>query len=197
MNATAPTTKDRILEAAEELILTKSFHSVGLKEILDAVKVPKGSFYHYFSSKEQFGVELLKHYVAEMSGYMRRVLLGDSPEPDPLERLITYLNGSIALMVEKGCKKCCLVLKLGAEVATMSDDMRQALAEGMTEWRSIYERVVVAGQAHGTIRKDLKPGDAAAMVHDYWMGALQRMLVERNPMPLRTGVDFIRKLLAA
>jgi AcrR family transcriptional regulator len=59
----AVTTKERILEAAEEMMLSKSFHSVGLREILKAVKVPRGSFYHHFSSKEQFGVELLQHYV--------------------------------------------------------------------------------------------------------------------------------------
>ena len=63
------TTKERILDAAEELMLEKSFHSVGLTEILEAVKVPKGSFYHHFKSKEQFGVEMLKHYVADATAY--------------------------------------------------------------------------------------------------------------------------------
>ena len=41
MSATATTTKERILDAAEEIMLQKSFHSVGLNEILTAVKVPK------------------------------------------------------------------------------------------------------------------------------------------------------------
>ena len=58
-------TKERILDAAEQIMLEKSFHSVGLNEILKAVGVPKGSFYHHFESKEQFGVEMLKHYVAD------------------------------------------------------------------------------------------------------------------------------------
>ena len=64
------TTKERILDAAEGLMLEKSFHSVGLTEILEAVKVPKGSFYHHFKSKEQFGVEMLKRYVANASAYL-------------------------------------------------------------------------------------------------------------------------------
>ena len=65
-------TKQRILEAAEDIMLTKSFHSVGLAEILAAVKVPKGSFYHHFSSKEQFGVELISHYVQEHTARLRK-----------------------------------------------------------------------------------------------------------------------------
>src|SRR5436189_2079852 len=92
--APIPTTKERILEAAEEIMLQKSFHSVGLNEILAAVKVPKGSFYHYFQSKEQFGVELLRHYVAEASAWKRRLLLSTEQEPNPYERLMIYLESN-------------------------------------------------------------------------------------------------------
>lgn len=87
-----PNTKERILDAAEGIMLQKSFHSVGLNEILSAVKVPKGSFYHYFQSKEQFGVELLKHYVADASAYKRKCLLTAELSEDPAERLAAYLT---------------------------------------------------------------------------------------------------------
>src|SRR5580698_11070677 len=92
---TTPTTKERILDAAEEIMLQKSFHSVGLNEILASVKVPKGSFYHYFQSKEQFGVELLRHYVKEASVYKRKMLLSADVEADPLKRLSAYFDCNI------------------------------------------------------------------------------------------------------
>src|ERR1700758_3505611 len=116
--ATAPTTKERILDAAEEIMLQKSFHSVGLNEILSAVKVPKGSFYHYFQSKEQFGVELLKHYVADASAYKRKALLTSELSENPLERLIAFFDLCIAKLMENGCQCSCLVAKLATEVAT-------------------------------------------------------------------------------
>src|SRR5688500_20411356 len=118
MSAPALTTKERILEAAEEIMLQKSFHSVGLNEILAAVKVPKGSFYHYFQSKEQFGVELLKHYVADASAYKRRALLSNELSDNPYERLVTYLDMNVAIHFEQICKCSCLVQKLASEVAT-------------------------------------------------------------------------------
>lgn len=74
-------TKERILEAAEVIMLTKSFHSVGLAEILAAVQVPKGSFYHHFSSKEQFGVELISHYVAAHTGALQRMQVEKNVAP--------------------------------------------------------------------------------------------------------------------
>jgi len=196
MSATALTTKERILEAAEEIMLQKSFHSVGLNEILAAVKVPKGSFYHYFQSKEQFGVELLKHYVAEASAWKRRLLLSTDQEPNPLDRLLTYLDSNIARMFEKECQGSCLVAKLATEISSFSDPMREVLADGMREWQGIIEKVLVECLEKKVIRPALDPVATAALVQDLWMGASQRSQVQRNVAPLRNAVSFLRQYLA-
>ncbi|MGV3533431.1 MAG: TetR/AcrR family transcriptional regulator, partial [Chthoniobacteraceae bacterium] len=156
------TTKDRILDAAKEIMLQKSFHSVGLNEILASVKVPKGSFYHYFASKEQFGTELLHHYVEQHSERLRQVLL--SEDLNPLQRLVAFMEGTAATMLECKCKQLCLVAKLGAEVSTFSEPMREVLANGFRDWRTIFERVIREGQESGEIRKDIAPADAAGVV---------------------------------
>src|SRR5215204_1502233 len=173
MSAATATTKERILDAAEELMLAKSFHSVGLNEILSAVQVPKGSFYHYFTSKEQFGVELIRHYVTEATAYKRRLLLTEDLDPNPLDRLTAYYNGSVAKMLENQCQPGCLVIKLSAEVANMSDDMRGVLAEGMNEWRGIFEEIIREGQRKGVMRAEIDAAAASALLHDYWLGAMQ------------------------
>lgn len=195
ITTSAPTTKERILEAAEEIMLQKSFHSVGLNEILSAVKVPKGSFYHYFQSKEHFGVELLKYYVADASAFKRRMLLSTELGEDPYERLIAYYDRAITQIYESSCSCSCLVAKLASEVATFSDDMRAVLAEGMREWRGFLEQLVVEGQEKGSIRKDIDPTATATMVGDLWFGASQRGQVERSVAPLRAAAIFIRNYL--
>jgi TetR/AcrR family transcriptional repressor of nem operon len=197
MSTATATTKERILDAAEELMLTKSFHSVGLNEILSAVKVPKGSFYHYFASKEQFGVELLKHHVSEATATKRRVLLNEEMEANPLDRLLAYLNGHIAKLMECECQCNCLVLKLATEVSAMSDDMRVVLADGMRDWRGIFEKLIREGQAKKVMRADLDPSATAAMISDYWTGALQRMVVERSVAPLKSVAVFLSHYLPA
>jgi TetR/AcrR family transcriptional repressor of nem operon len=190
------TTKERILDAAEEIMLQKSFHSVGLNEILSAVKVPKGSFYHYFQSKEQFGVELLKHYVAGASAYKRRALLTNELSENPYERLIAYFDLHIAKLMENGCQCSCLIAKLATEVATFSDDMRAVLAEGGREWTGYLEKVLIEGQDKGVIRRDLDPRATALLMHDLWMGASLRMQVERSVAPLRSVSVFLRQYLS-
>jgi TetR/AcrR family transcriptional repressor of nem operon len=192
----SPTTKERILDAAEEIMLQKSFHSVGLNEILSAVKVPKGSFYHYFQSKEQFGVELLKHYVAEASNYKRRALLTTDLSENPYERLMAYFDLHVAKLMENGCQCSCLVAKLATEVATFSDDMRAVLADGVREWTGLLQQVLAEGQAKGVIRKDIDAKTTALLMHDLWMGASLRMQVERSVAPLRAVSVFLRQYLA-
>lgn len=190
------TTKERILEAAEEIMLQKSFHSVGLNEILSAVKVPKGSFYHYFQSKEQFGVELLKHYVADATAFKRRTLLTEEIAENPFERLMALFDMNIARLMENGCQRGCLVVKLSTEVATFSDDMRAVLAGGMREWQEVLEQVLVEGQKKKVIRKDLDATVTASMIQDLWMGASQRVQVQRSVAPLRAVSLFVRNYLS-
>jgi AcrR family transcriptional regulator len=56
------TTKDRILGHGAQIIHHKGFKNTGIQEILHSAGVPKGSFYFYFKSKEDFGLELIDYY---------------------------------------------------------------------------------------------------------------------------------------
>ncbi len=191
----ACSTPERILEAAEGLMLEKSFHSVGLNEILAEVQVPKGSFYHHFSSKEQFGVALLTHYVARATAFKTQALLSPSPEPDPMRRLMAFLGSNVDRLVENDGRCPCLVVKLSAEVANFSEPMRLVLQQGVREWVSIYETLLREGVAKGSVNADIDPAVFAPMIVDLWNGAIQRASITRNPAPLRNAITFLRNRL--
>ena len=63
MTADQADAKNHILDCGERLIANKGFVGVGLVEILTAAGIPKGSFYHYFGSKERFGEEIGRAHV--------------------------------------------------------------------------------------------------------------------------------------
>lgn len=190
------TTKERILDAAKGLMLEKSFHSVGLNEILKTVQVPKGSFYHHFESKEQFGVELLRHYVAESTAYKSRLLLPPNPEPDPLLRLLTYLESNIARSLECQGKCPCLLVKLSSEVTDFSEPMREVLAEGTRAWAGIFEKLLQEGIEKGKITSQIQPEEIGPVILDLWTGAMQRAATTRSVAPLREAVAFLKQLLS-
>ncbi len=189
-------TKERILDAAEGLMLEKSFHSVGLNEILKAVQVPKGSFYHHFESKEQFGVEMLRHYVAESTAYKSKLLLSPTPEPDPLLRLLTYLESNVCRTLESEGKCPCLVIKLASEVADFSEPMREVLAQGTREWVAIFEKLLSEGVQKGKMAACIEPSTMAPVILDLWTGAMHRASTTRSVASLREAIAFLKSILS-
>lgn len=188
-----PHTKERILDAAEELMWKKSFHSVGLNEILTAVGVPKGSFYHYFESKEHFGVEMLKHYIQAATLEKTRMLNSEYGNPDPVKRLLEMLEASIESFQEKEGKCPCLVLKLASEVTDLSEPMRQELAKGMKTWLGILAAVFEEAAMKRLIKKATDPELEARILRDLWAGAIQRATILKSREPLDTALGFLRK----
>jgi hypothetical protein len=66
----------------------------------------------------------------------------------------------------------------------------------MKDWCEVYTKLIEEGQRQQVIRADLKPKTAGYVLHDVWLGAMQRMLVERNVAPLRNAAAFIESYLA-
>lgn len=191
------TTRERIFESAEGLMLEKSFHSVGLKQILEAVKVPKGSFYYYFASKEQFGVEMLKHYIKDASRKKRAMLLAEDEQSDPLKRLFTYLDGSIAFVESVAGTFPCLALKLASEVSDLSEGMRSELARGFEDWIRIFQQVLDEAVAAKKLPETVDTATQAQLIQDLWSGAVQRAVINRNAEPVRHAVEHIQTELRA
>jgi TetR/AcrR family transcriptional regulator, transcriptional repressor for nem operon len=189
-------TKARILDAAEAIMLEKGFNGVGLNEILKSVGVPKGSFYHWFPSKEQFGVELLQHYCAETLDYKKRWLTKKDTLPNALERLVAFMESAVSKLLENDCQQICLIAKLSTEVASWSEPMRQTLAKGFTDVIELYQQVIVEGQAQGSISQQLDAQATAHILHDLWFGAYLRSAICRTVQPCRQAIALVKSYLA-
>ena len=99
-----PNAKHHLLDCGERLIASKGFVGVGLAEILATAGVPKGSFYHYFSSKERFGEELLVRYLDQYLRRLDALLKADgTPARARLMRYWSYWNVSQCDVNADGC----------------------------------------------------------------------------------------------
>lgn len=189
-------TKERILDAAVGIVLEKGFSGVGINEILKAVNVPKGSFYHWFASKEQFGVELLRYFGRQALVYSRRWLDKREVLPNAYERLVAFHEAKISSMIEHDCQQVCLVGKLSAEVSSWSEPMRRQVAENTAELIALLRQVIEEGQSQGSIRASLDPAQAAGIIHDVWQGAYLRSTTQVQAQPARDALAFIKHYLA-
>ncbi|MCH4597611.1 TetR/AcrR family transcriptional regulator, partial [Achromobacter xylosoxidans] len=82
-------TRQHILDVARTLMTHKGYTSVGLAEVVAAASVPKGSFYHYFKSKEEFGQALLEQYFSDYLATVDTLLMGSAPAA---QRLLSYFQ---------------------------------------------------------------------------------------------------------
>ncbi|MHC2109434.1 TetR/AcrR family transcriptional regulator [Methylobacterium sp. CM6246] len=186
-------TRQAILDTAHRIVGAKGFSGVGLNEILAAAGVPKGSFYHYFGSKEAFGEALLADYFEEYLADID-ITLADTGLNHG-ERLMNYWHKWQATQGSIDYQRKCLAVKLAAEVSDLSEPMRLALKAGTA---GIIDRVagaIEAGAAEGSLTVDGEPRTTAETLYHLWLGASLMAKIERTNAPFDTAMKTTQRIL--
>lgn len=192
-HSTQHDTRDRILATGQSLILGKGFSALGLSEILGAAAVPKGSFYHYFQSKEGFGVAMLERYFADYQPRLQELLLeGDLPAR---ERVIRYFASWQQKAEQSACQTLCLAVKLAAEVSDLSEPMRLALTVGMQGITSKLAEALRQVQLEGDLPADCNIDELAEFLYATWVGASLLSKVNLHMQPLDIAMQQTKVLL--
>lgn len=186
--------RQHLLETGQAIILGKGFTAVGLAELLAAAGVPKGSFYYYFQSKEQFGEALLEAYFSTCLQTLDARLRADGTPAR--ERLMGYFRNWQASYDQSPCQEQCLMVKLGAEVSDLSEAMRSALRRGTDAVIHRLAACLAEGVADGSIPAGTPPGAVEAL-YELWLGASLLTKVRRNPSALAAAMAATEVLLGA
>ncbi|MFT9178732.1 MAG: TetR/AcrR family transcriptional regulator [Zymomonas mobilis] len=186
-------TRQRILEAARLIIIGKGFSAVGLNEILQKSGVPKGSFYHYFTSKENFGEALLRQYFED---YLKstEALLNTSKQSAAV-RLMAYFNHWKETQADNNLENKCLVVKLAAEVSDLSESMRHILCHGTENVIREIAKTIEEGQHNHSLASDIDPVTLATILYQIWLGACIQMKITHHKQPLDSALIATKKLL--
>jgi TetR/AcrR family transcriptional regulator, transcriptional repressor for nem operon len=182
-------TKDRILEAGAEIIHLKGFYHTGIQEILSAAEVPKGSFYNYFKSKEDFGLQLIDYFVEHYT-HLSKDILEDSTIP-PLDRIRRLLLWFVEFFKSKDYAYGCPIGNLAQEMGGLSPAFRAKLKMALGSIVDIYSRLLAEAQREGTISDSLDVREAARFLVSSWHGALVHMKAVKGPEPLDNHIRFI------
>jgi TetR/AcrR family transcriptional repressor of nem operon len=186
-------TRERILSTGQALILGKGFSALGLSEILSAAAVPKGSFYHYFQSKEGFGVAMLERYFADYQIRTNQILLNEAVPAR--ERLINYFAVWQQQAESSACHKLCLAVKLAAEVSDLSEAMRLALTAGMQGITQKIAVVLQEVQRDGHISAEVNTAELAEFLYATWVGASLLSKVHLQMRPMEVAMQQTKKIL--
>jgi TetR/AcrR family transcriptional regulator, transcriptional repressor for nem operon len=188
MPAAKTDTRQVMLDAARRLVVQKGYMAVGLNEILAEAGVPKGSFYHWFDSKDAFGRAMMQSYFDDHLGTIDRIVADH--DQSAAEHLVRYWRRFYETQVVDNCQGRCLVVKLGAEVSDLSESMRKVLEVGTIGIVDRIEQMIVRGLADGTVSVEVSPRDTAEALYEAWLGASVLAKIHRSP-------DYLDRVMAA
>ncbi|MXV36527.1 MULTISPECIES: TetR/AcrR family transcriptional regulator [unclassified Saccharibacter] len=185
--------KQAILRSARPLIGARGFSAVGLSQILEAAAIPKGSFYHYFSSKEHFGEALLEMYVEEYLQHVEALFRREGG--NGYAKMLTYCQWWQETHVNGQIGNKCLIVKLAAEVSDLSERMRAILEVGTSEVIKRLETVISEGQNDGSITQTTSAFVLAATMYQMWLGATLMMKMTHTSQPFDVALSATQSLL--
>jgi TetR/AcrR family transcriptional regulator, transcriptional repressor for nem operon len=178
-----------LVEHGTQLMLRSGYAGTGLVELLEAARVPRGSFYNHFDSKEDFGVELVRRYYDRHDQLLAALIA--QPEPGPLERLRSYFEEVLRRAVDASPQaRGCLLGMFALEMSGSSEPLRETVSDAFSRWQSRIAELLRQAQIAGELDPDRDPQPLAGMLLEGLEGALMRSRVSRNLDGLRSFIEL-------
>ena len=184
-------TKSLLLDHGVRLMLERGYHNTGIHDVLVAAGIPKGSFYHHFKNKEDFGLQVVGRYADDGYTEIDRNLR-DKRQP-PLTRLRHLFEDFQADHERRFCRGGCLLGNLGQEVADINDTFRDRIKSHFDRWTARIALCLDEAVVSGDLGTDADTTMLAGTLLDAYEGALLRMKVVKNTAPLQAFLDVFSK----
>ncbi len=181
--------RTKLLQTGLRLFAENGYNGTGIKEIVDEVGVPKGSFYNYFKSKEDFSVEIIQFYSDSLSVLWDGFLASGPSEP--LGALRHSFEMVISHHEQSRVRTGCLIGNLAAEISEASELCREKMHHATIAWKKRLSGYVRQGQAMGSIRNDISTEDLTDFIWNAWEGALLNMKIANSTTPVKECIRLL------
>lgn len=192
-----PTRYDKhelILAKGAQVMIRRGYHGTGVQEIVQAAGVPKGSFYHYFTSKEDFALQALEYlYQPRLERYQAALL---DASLSPRTRILAYYTELTAHFARQERPEYhCFIGSLSFEMAELSQPIGQQVEAILLRSVAILARCLEQARCNDEIDSDTDCQALAEFIGNAWEGALLRMKVGRTVAPLNIFLTQLERLL--
>lgn len=186
-------TRQALVWCGTELLTERGFQVTGIEEVLKRVGVPKGSFYHFFKSKDEFGAAVIENYVAFYARKMDRIF--NNTSNTPIARLKEFVANAKHGMTKFDFRRGCLIGNLGQELASLDKEFRVQLEAVLVSWE---DRVAACLKEAVQVGEISAGSDAQALSRFFWIGwegAILRSKLTRSLAPIDQFVEiYFRKV---
>lgn len=184
-----------IIDTGSEVIRKNGYHNVGINQILKECDIPKGSFYNFFESKEDFINKAVEKYAA--AAMVRISSFMEDESKTPLKRIEAFYQANIEGNAQDGANGGCLINNLSMEVASANPETAEIIDGWFNKWVDKIAECVKEGQERGEIIDDKSPREIAEYLHAGFNGTFPSMKVRKSTEFmenwLQMTLEFIRK----
>ena len=183
------TTREQLIDIGLRLIHKNGYTATGVKQILDAAGIPKGSFYHHFSSKEEFAKAVLQQFASREAERWDTLLKNEKIAP--LKRLRLYFEELITVFGQTSRIPGCLLGNLSLEVAAHIPSIQSLLSKSFAHWQEAVAAVLRSAVMRKELPRSTNPVALASFLLNSWEGALIRSKAEKSNEPLNGFMRFV------
>ncbi len=180
-------TKQRLLDAGLSMLLEHGYNDLGIQALLVATATPRGSFYHHFTDKEDFALQVVDAYMANVHSGLD-TCLDDCSRP-PLERVRRFFELTEQSYRQEGYMGC-LLGGLGQELSGVSDVFRRKIESCFATIASRIAACLEQAKQRGEIDAEADPDRLASLLVDCWEGAALRSRLRGDAAPLDAMLNF-------
>jgi TetR/AcrR family transcriptional repressor of nem operon len=186
--------REKIIDAAAELIHKKGYFLTTVDEILDKTAVRKSNFYYYFKSKEELALEILEMRIRSFEeGVVSTTLRQTSLSPKA--RLRRFFDKIVGYHKRLKCTRGCPFGNLAIEMSEINETFRQRLAKFFESWERDIEGCIAEGIRQGEFLSHLNPRQVASLILSHLEGAILLVKTYRRIGPLLEGSRLLLELI--
>lgn len=186
-------TKERLLDAAQGLMLAKGFTATTVDEICEKAKLTKGSFFHYFKSKEELGKAALNRFVAMMTQRFQEAPFHQ--ESDPLKRIYGYLDCAIQCSKDPKAPKACLLGIFSQELSDGYPQIRSLCCGHFSQWAEGLRKDLGEAKAKYAPKKDLDARSLAEHIIAVMEGSLILAKAQQDKGVIEQSLKHLKQYL--
>lgn len=180
--------RERLIEAAKEVIYAQSYEAVSVDELCAAAGVTKSSFYHFFSSKQDLVLAALDSRWQSFKETLLKPAFSDQIPPQ--ERILRFFD--LFLERQMAHQRCsghvlgCPLGNLALEMSTLDESIRTRVDQFFHEWIGYVEQMLREAKELGVVPASLDVAVTAQALLAYIQGVLLLAKSRNDPVLLST-----------
>lgn len=185
--------KEKLLQAAERLMLKQGYPATTVDAICTAAGVTKGGFFHYFKGKEDLGKEVLARFVAGIGLKMQTAAF--RKKADPLQRVYGYIDFLTEMFRDPAAPRACLLGHFSQELADTHPAIRTQCARHFGQWAAVLAQDLEAAKTKYAPRSGIDPRGLAEHLIAVIEGSLILARASQDKKVMEKNLQHFRRYL--